>query len=238
MIVGIATTVLAVVFALLEKRRAVRWLGVVALVLVSIQGVLGGLRVVLYEHGLAPVHGCFAQAFFAFMAGLVAVTSPAWRDVSPASSGAQGAKIRKLALALAGVTYLQVMLGAWVRHVALARIEPHAVTAFAIFALAIVLVRAIKRAQATWLAKTCRRLHAVLGMQILLGLASWLVKPMELSPDVKVVLVSTHLMMGALVLGTTVALALQAHRAFASSEQAGSKVASPALARQAEEVTA
>ena len=40
---------------------------------VILQGVLGGLRVVLLQHTLAIIHACLAQAFFALASMLVAI---------------------------------------------------------------------------------------------------------------------------------------------------------------------
>lgn len=217
-IVGIATILLALAFGFLDPRRPVKALGFAALVLVSIQGTLGGLRVVLYEHGLAPVHGCVAQAFFAFIAALAVITSRSWGEARAVATE-DAAAIRRLSLALVGVAYLQVIFGAWYRHTWGARLEPHALGAVGLVALAVVLGRRIKRAHADqpWLARAPRHLHAALGIQVLLGLASWLVKPSSAAPGTKVAIVSFHLVGGALVLGACVALALKVHRSLAPS---------------------
>src|SRR6266496_6384873 len=51
--VGLLTIALAIAFWLEERRHWLRRLGVAALLLVILQGVIGGLRVVLLEHTLA-----------------------------------------------------------------------------------------------------------------------------------------------------------------------------------------
>ena len=58
-----------------EPREWLRWLGVGALGLVIVQGVLGGLRVVLLQHTLAIIHACTAQAFFALTVSLALFSS-------------------------------------------------------------------------------------------------------------------------------------------------------------------
>ena len=78
--VGLLTIVLALSLWLQERRNWLRWLGVTALVLVVIQGVLGGLRVILLEHSLAIVHASLAQAFFALAVSLALFTSAEWRE--------------------------------------------------------------------------------------------------------------------------------------------------------------
>ena len=55
--VGMLTVALAVALWLTEERRWVRRLGALAVVAVVVQGVLGGMRVVLLEHDLAILHG-------------------------------------------------------------------------------------------------------------------------------------------------------------------------------------
>ncbi|QOV91315.1 COX15/CtaA family protein [Humisphaera borealis] len=61
-----------------EPRRWLRWVCVGVLAAVIFQGVLGGLRVVLVELDLAVIHGCFAQAFFCFVAFVILATSRLW----------------------------------------------------------------------------------------------------------------------------------------------------------------
>ena len=68
--VGLLTIALTLAFWLRERRHWLRWLGVAALLLVILQGVIGGLRVVLLENTLAIVHAAFAQAFFALTVSL------------------------------------------------------------------------------------------------------------------------------------------------------------------------
>jgi heme a synthase len=77
--VGLLTIALAMMFWFHERRQWLRWLGVAALILVILQGVLGGLRVVLLQHTLAMIHACVAQAFFALTVSLALFTSAAWR---------------------------------------------------------------------------------------------------------------------------------------------------------------
>ena len=65
-LVGLLTLALAA--ALWPRGRlACAALGLVAVAVVIVQGVLGGLRVVLLKDTLAIVHGCLAQAFFALL---------------------------------------------------------------------------------------------------------------------------------------------------------------------------
>jgi cytochrome c oxidase assembly protein subunit 15 len=104
-----------------EPRRWVRWLCAGVLGAVVVQGVLGGLRVVMVELDLAIIHGCFAQAFFCLAALAAIVTSRWWLDV-PAGAGVlaagapDGRTVVRLAAVVLAVTYLQLIAGALMRH--------------------------------------------------------------------------------------------------------------------------
>src|SRR5206468_12654205 len=50
-------------------------LPILAALAVVVQGLLGGMRVVLRQDVLAILHGCLAQAFFALLAVIVLLTS-------------------------------------------------------------------------------------------------------------------------------------------------------------------
>src|SRR5207253_1265182 len=96
-----------------ERRRWVRLLGVAAVVLVAVQGVLGGLRVLLRAETIAIVHGCLAPAFFALTVVLARVTGGGWAASPPPAPGGQ---LRALAIAAGLVLYVQIVLGALLTH--------------------------------------------------------------------------------------------------------------------------
>src|SRR5688500_14100157 len=61
-----------------QTPRWIKWLCATVLLAVCIQGVLGGMRVVLVKLGLAVLHACFAQAFFCLAAFTALATSKWW----------------------------------------------------------------------------------------------------------------------------------------------------------------
>ena len=66
-LVGMLTIGLVVLLWTTESRKWLCWMGVLALVAVILQGVLGGLRVLqneIYGREFAAVHGVFGQLFF------------------------------------------------------------------------------------------------------------------------------------------------------------------------------
>ncbi len=78
------------------------------------QGVLGGLRVLLDEPHGGHDPWLLRPAFFAFSVVLAAVTSSWWRQAGDVP-GCVGASAR-LALATTAVAYVQLVLGAQLRH--------------------------------------------------------------------------------------------------------------------------
>ena len=92
--VGLLTIALTLAFWLRERRHWLRWLGVAALLLVILQGVIGGLRVVLLENTLAIVHAAFAQAFFALTVSLAIFTSPEWNSEPSDKPITDGGRLR------------------------------------------------------------------------------------------------------------------------------------------------
>lgn len=115
-IVGILTVIMTVWLWRVEKRPWVRILGASALLAVIIQGVLGGLTVLLLlPTPISVMHATLAQSFFAATIVLALVTSPGWRAVRPTELPiARRTKLFSL-LAVSAIL-LQLVLGAWMRH--------------------------------------------------------------------------------------------------------------------------
>ena len=118
--VGFLTMILAVWLTLAERRRWVRNLGYVALGAVILQGVLGGLRVVLVADWIGIFHACLAQAFFALAAFIALTESRWWRRLGEGSSSGgvwlRTRGLRRHTAAITLVIYAQMALGAAMRH--------------------------------------------------------------------------------------------------------------------------
>ncbi len=82
----------------------------------SCQGMLGGMRVVLDEVQLAQIHGCVGPAFFAFTVALAVVTSRRWQQADSSAAAPAVAKIERLALIITFLALLQLVLGSQLRH--------------------------------------------------------------------------------------------------------------------------
>ena len=123
-VVGLLTLTLTLVLWAVETRRWLRWLGGAALLAVIIQGVLGGLRVILLQETLAIVHGALAQAFFGLTAALALFTSREWKEEPHPLPGERAGHLFWLAALTTGAIYLQLVGGALLTHVG-ARLDAH-----------------------------------------------------------------------------------------------------------------
>lgn len=113
--VGLLTILLLAALLWREPRPWVRWLGLAALLVVILQGVLGGLTVIfLLPKPISISHAVLAQLFFLLTIALVQVTSPHWRALVQGS--APPSRLPLLAGVLALLVLLTLVLGATVRH--------------------------------------------------------------------------------------------------------------------------
>jgi len=116
-IVGFLTVILAVWLWIKEPRRWVKWFGVGALLAVIVQGVLGGLTVLfLLPTPISVLHGTLAQIFFCMTICLALFTSKSWLEKKPDLADRQKPNLQDLALLTTGVVFLQLILGAIMRH--------------------------------------------------------------------------------------------------------------------------
>jgi heme a synthase len=116
--VGLLTVALCVALFIIEERRWVKTLGVIAVAAVVLQGVLGGLRVTENNALLGLLHGCLAQSFFALMATIALVTSRFWERLPAAPARPlQGVRsLRLWTIVVTAMVFVQLILGASMRH--------------------------------------------------------------------------------------------------------------------------
>jgi cytochrome c oxidase assembly protein subunit 15 len=116
--VGFLTVILAIWTWLQEKRRWLRWLSVAALAAVILQGLLGGLTVrYLLPTAISMTHACLAQTFFCLTVAIALFTSPGWKRGLPfIELKGEAFTLPALCTMTTAVVYLQLVLGAWMRH--------------------------------------------------------------------------------------------------------------------------
>jgi cytochrome c oxidase assembly protein subunit 15 len=97
-----------------EPRSPVRRLAGFALAAVLLQAVLGGVTVLLrLPIAVSVAHAALAQAFFCLVVALALVTGPSWVGAMPSRADAV---LDWLTVATTATVYLQLLLGAVVRH--------------------------------------------------------------------------------------------------------------------------
>lgn len=226
--VGFLTIVLAIWLWRRDDRRWLRWFGVAALGVVIVQGILGGLTVLyLLPDPISIGHAGLAQIFFCMMVAITVFSSEKWRS---GADVVDDAKLRRIATATVAVVYTQIVLGAAMRHTASGLAIPDFPTAFggwlpphwngniainfahrvgAVIASVMViwLVSHIRRHHWTnrWLVRPASVLALLVLAQVTLGAyVIWTARDIYIN--------SAHVMIGALVLASSVVVALRAHR--------------------------
>lgn len=112
--VGFLTIILAVWTWRIEPRGWVRKLGFAALGAVILQGLLGGITVLLFLPPAVSIgHAGLAQIFFCLTLTLALVTSPGWKNVV---QPVEDPLLRKIAATTTALVYTQILIGATMRH--------------------------------------------------------------------------------------------------------------------------
>ena len=220
-LVGLTTLVMALNLQLREPRRWVRGLAWTAVLLVIVQGLLGGLRVtgsftlsssvevMRPSVLLALVHGVLAQLFFALLVALGAFTSPTWLGAAPVLRRGSVSTDRTISLLLLALLIGQLVLGAVQRHLS-ALLLTHILVG-----VALVAPLAIHVGFRAWGLNEGQRLLQRLGLglvvtvavQILLGLVAYVATRGEgLPPTARLLTTTAHQWVGAVLLALVVSL--------------------------------
>lgn len=115
--VVILTLILMSWALIVEKRRWVRNTALAAFGLIIVQAILGGITV-LFELPLAiaVTHAATAQAFFCVMVSIAIFTNPRWQQTFRRNEPSAGIPIAKLAGITTAAVYVQILIGALMRH--------------------------------------------------------------------------------------------------------------------------
>lgn len=247
--VGLLIVVLAVWLWRSEPRSWVRRLGYIALAAVITQGMLGGITVLWYlPDPISIAHASLAQIVFCLTMTIALVTSPGWQRAYAAQAGTPSGRsgshgpapndvlLQRIAAVTTGLVYLQIVVGATMRHTGAGLaipdfplmfgqlIPPHWDAKIAIHfahragALLVTLAILATTGHVLYhhrsrpeLRRTSLLLLALLATQITLGALTVLSKK-------EFIVNSLHVVTGASVLVTSLVLTLRAHRArFAST---------------------
>jgi cytochrome c oxidase assembly protein subunit 15 len=216
--VGLATLGLSIWFLRYEPRGWIKGLGVLALVAVIGQGILGGTRVTQVSTFLAAVHGCTGQAFFGLMVALCVLTGRDWWSTVRRQLDVHA--FRRRGFLMLALIYGQIVVGAWVRHYGTpVAVGAHALLAALVFAQAIRLAVRIQghKLEVPVLVTSSRTLAGLAVAQVVLGIAAFVyVLPLGGLPHptgfYEALLRTAHQTNAALLLAASVVLLLRACR--------------------------
>jgi heme a synthase len=112
--VGFLTIVLAAWLWIADPRRWLKRLGLVALAAVVLQGALGGLTVLFFlPDAISTAHAGLAEIFFCLTVAIALFTSKRWID---GDGQVDDRRLRRLTTATTALVYLQILIGAVMRH--------------------------------------------------------------------------------------------------------------------------
>ena len=234
-LVGLTTIALAVRLWRHDDRRWLARLGFVAVGLVILQGILGGLRVtggftlstseadMAPSLGLALAHGVLGQVFLGVMVAIAVFTSRLWFDAPAPEARPYFKDDRVFQRWLIGILIVQLVLGAAQRHLA-ALLIVHLSLAAIVIVLALMV-----GGRAWWMYRDARPTESIgkllislASVQVFLGIAALAVtqgKATVGSPTtIEVTITTAHQATGAVILALSVALHLWTQRLFRSAE--------------------
>lgn len=227
--VSILTLALALWVWMAEKRAWVRYTALAAFGLVVVQAVLGGITVLLnLPLAVAVAHAMTGQAFFCLMVAVALFTSPRWETATPVARLPGRAALTPLAAFATVIIYLQIVVGAVMRHMHAGLAIPDFPLAFGrlvppMFSVPIAINFAhrcgavVVTAIVLWTVARTLRLYRdepalrrpALGLLVLLAVQIGLGAATVLSRRA-IIPTTAHVAVGAAVLATCLALALRA----------------------------
>jgi len=218
--IGLLIIIMAVWTQRVETRKWMRVLGWTALAAVVAQGVLGGITVLnLLPWSISTAHATLAQTIFCVVIAMALFTSRDWlQDSEPVTEHDLTPSTPTLTAVAAFCVWVQLILGAAFRHSGI-KLLPHLVGACVVTALVCwTIVRILTRyGTVAQLRRPAQFLLALLMVQLGLGFTSyltrlqWMVDPPRSTTGIVFSTVS-HVAGGALVLATSVVLAIQSRR--------------------------
>jgi heme a synthase len=218
--VGLLTIIIAVWTWRTERRQWLRILGVAALGTVIAQGILGGLTVLFYlPPAVSSAHAAIAQTFFCIAVLIAMFTGQRWVEEQPrVEFDARRPSLFTLTLLSIFVLYVQLILGAMFRHKGLSW-WPHVLHAAVV---AVVLSWTAIRALSVYghieaVKKPAVTMLSLMVAQLCLGFTAFLTRVAwghdSVQPELPMVMSTVaHVAVGALLLATTVVLAVQVWR--------------------------
>lgn len=214
------TLAIAIWTLLVERRRWLRWLAVGAFCTVIAQAILGGLTVLFFQPPMvSTAHATVAQTFFCIAVAIALFTGRKWVEEQPrVEVDNRRPSLSTLTILSIVILYVQLILGGMFRHHGMSW-WPHVLNAVVVtFILAWTAIRAIS----TYSNIEAVRRPAILMLcllitQLCLGFTAFVTRvawgKSAAQPELPMVASTVaHVAVGALLLATTVVLAIQVWR--------------------------
>ena len=222
---GMLTLAIAIWTLLVERRRWLRWLAIGALCTFIAQATLGGMTVLFFQPPwLSTAHATVAQTFFCIAVAIALFTGRKWvtdrteKEQPHVESDTRRPSLLTLTLLSIFVLYVQLILGGMFRHHGMSW-WPHVLNAVTVsFVLAWTAVRALSvHSQIEAVRRPAIVMLSLLITQLCLGFTAFLTRVAwgrdTAQPELPMVAATVaHVAVGALLLATTVVLAIQVWR--------------------------
>jgi heme a synthase len=244
--VGILTVILTAWLWWKEPRKWVRIIGTVALLSVIAQAILGGITVLYFlPTWVSTVHATLAQTFFCMIVCLMVFTSRWWKAGNPSAAEPSRENPTGRFILATALIYIQLILGSYMRHsqaalaipdfpLALGRVIPpfttpeiaihfaHRVGALLVLGIIswnlLVVIRSYRKE--LFLVRPSLLLFLLVVVQITLGAFTVWTKT-------GVLFATSHVMVGAILLATSMYLTLRSYKSFSSPKNQTSPVWQP-----------
>lgn len=214
------TLAIAIWTLLVERRRWMRWLAVGAFLTVITQATLGGMTVLFFQPPwLSTAHATVAQTFFCIAVAIAVFTGRKWVEEQPrVQFDSRRPSLFTLTLLSIFVLYVQLILGGMFRHHGMSW-WPHVLNAVIVsFVLAWTSIRALSvYSKIDAVRRPAIIVLSLLITQLCLGFTAFLTRVAwgrdAVQPELPMVAATvSHVAVGALLLATTVVLAIQVWR--------------------------
>ena len=199
-----------------EPRAWVRKLGYLAAGGILLQALLGGATVLLrLPPAVSISHACLAQAVFCLLVAVAQATSPWYRSPVREAAGDRG--LWKAGAFALGAVYVQLVFGALLRHTGTGLMLHMGWAGVALLAVLAASTRGVAARRVEYgLYAPSALLSVIVTGQLALGYLAFRVRfSPDFAPGISrgALITTTHLAVGALLLGTTVVWTLRARRA-------------------------
>jgi cytochrome c oxidase assembly protein subunit 15 len=217
---GVLTLSIAIWTLLVERRRWLRWLAIGALCTFIAQATLGGMTVLFFQPPwLSTAHATVAQTFFCIAVAIALFTGRRWVEEQPrVEFDHHRPSLFTLTLLSIFILYVQLILGGMFRHHGMSW-WPHVLNALTVsFVLAWTAVRALSiYSNIDAVRRPAIVMLSLLITQLCLGFSAFLTRvawgQSAAQPELPMVVATVaHVAVGALLLATTVVLAIQVWR--------------------------